>query len=242
MDVEELIERESIQEDWTILDIVKKHPPSGWKDLFSEELYQNYQDVDEFLSDKKFYPLKKNLFRALEITSLKMVKVVIIGMDPYYTNSMIDNVETPTGQGLCFSVHKKDKIPPSLNNIFKEMIDTKVIDKFPEHGDLTRWAMQGCLLLNACLTVFPGSSGNNKKIWEFFVKKVITLINENNPKTVFILWGNKAKELSKYISDSNIIIEGAHPSPLSAKFFFGGDYFNKTNSYLKKYNKKEIKW
>ena len=236
------------EDDWTLTDVVKKSKPLNWNNLFDD--IDEYAFIEENIAQKNeendiapnlYFPEKKNIFRAFELTPLSEVKVVIIGQDPYHTTTRIDNKTVPTAQGLSFSLHKKDKnINPSLKNIFKEL----VLEGFTVsgNGDLTKWALQGVLLLNACLTVQPGKPKSHGNIWMGFIKRTIRLISEYCPGTVYILWGSEAKKFEDDIDNCHCI-KGGHPSPLNRQGdFIGGDYFNKTNKILKYLGKKEIDW
>ena len=185
---------------------------------------------------KTVYPEKENIFNALKMTPYEKVKVVIVGQDPYHGEG--------EAHGLSFSVQKGIKIPPSLTNIFKELKSDLNIDA-PSCGDLTKWAEEGVLLLNAVLTVKKDRAASHKKIgWEKLTDYIIKLLNEKEEPVVFILWGNFAKEKSVYITNKHhLIISSPHPSPFSASYgFFGSKPFSKTNEFLKANNLKEIDW
>lgn len=239
----EFVITEEIQEDWTILDIVKKSPPLNWADLFGEEMMSNYESIQESVGDD-WFPYKRNLFRAFELTPLGSVKCVILGQDPYHsTIAGGPLIGQPTAQGLSFGSHPLDpNIPPSLKNIFKELRDSKAIDKMPTNGDLSRWAKTGCLMLNTSLTVKPHQANSHENLWMSFIYKVISILNEFNQDCIFVLWGKNASFYRKFINDSHPIMR-THPSPLSAsKGFFGCNHFNKINDILKLQKKKLIKW
>ena len=180
------------------------------------------------------YPKYVDIFNALKLTPYKNVKVVIIGQDPYHG--------VGEAHGLSFSVQKGIKLPPSLQNIFKELYDDLGI-KNGECGDLTPWARQGVLLLNSILSVRKDSPLSHKDLgWELLTDHIIKLINLKKEPVVFILWGGFARSKKKFITNKNhLIIESVHPSPLSAyNGFFGSKPFSKTNNFLKKNNIKEI--
>ncbi len=212
-----------------------------WHDFILEESKKSYFiDLQNFVNKeyetKTIYPLKDEIFNAFKLTPFDQVKVVIIGQDPYFNPNQ--------AHGLCFSVRKGIKVPPSLVNIYKEL-QSDVGISIPNHGDLTYWAKQGVLLLNAVLTVeaFKPLS-HNKKGWEIFTQTMIEKLNaDDNPK-VFLLWGAKAIEKEKMITNPNhLILKAAHPSPLSAyNGFFGCRHFSKTNEFLRSKNRKEIDW
>jgi uracil-DNA glycosylase len=171
----------------------------------------------------------------LNLTKYEDVKVVIIGQDPYH--------QPGQAHGLCFSV-QNTKIPPSLQNIYKE-IEAELGRKSITNGDLTKWAQQGVLLLNAVLTVRESCPNSHKnKGWELITKAIIKLLNERKKPVVFILWGANAIEMGKGIDKNrHFVLSCAHPSPLSAyNGFFGCGHFNKTNSILKQMGETEIEW
>lgn len=208
--------------------------------LIPEFEKQYFSKLIEFVENeyktKTIYPPIDNIFNAFNFCNFDNLKVVIIGQDPYHGEKQAN--------GLCFSVHKEVKIPPSLVNIFKE-IKEDLGKIFPENGDLTRWAKQGILLLNAVLTVEANKAGSHRNIgWEKFTDAVIKYISENKQNIVFILWGNYAKEKKQLIDNNkHLILEAAHPSPFSAySGFFGCKHFSKTNKYLKNNGIKEIDW
>ncbi|MEI6042021.1 MAG: uracil-DNA glycosylase [bacterium] len=182
------------------------------------------------------YPAKQNIFRAFNLCSFENVKVVIIGQDPYHGPNQAN--------GLCFSVNDGVTPPPSLKNIYKEIEnDLHIVPQ--KSGDLSRWAKQGVLLLNATLTVGSHAPGSHqKKGWEEFTDFVIEKLSSEREGLVFILWGNYAKKKGKKIdTKKHLVLEAAHPSPFSVyKGFFGTKHFSKTNKYLKKRGVREIDW
>ena len=213
----------------------------SWKKILNSEFKKEYfNSLVSFLKDEYknniIYPPGKKIFSSFDYCPFNKVKVVIIGQDPYHGINQAN--------GLCFSVNKEIKIPPSLFNIFKEIKNDVGID-IPDHGDLEGWAIQGVLLLNSILTVrknLPGSHSN--KGWEIFTDKVISIISKNKNNIVFLLWGNYAKSKLKNIDrNKHLILTSSHPSPFSANnAFFNSFHFSKTNNYLKKNNIREIKW
>lgn len=213
----------------------------SWKKILNSEFKKEYfNSLVTFLKDEYknniIYPPGKKIFSSFDYCPFDKVKVVIIGQDPYHGINQAN--------GLCFSVNKEIKIPPSLFNIFKEIKSDVGID-IPNHGDLKRWAIQGVLLLNSVLTVrqnLPGSHSN--KGWENFTDKVISIISKNKNNIVFLLWGSYAKSKLKNIDQNkHLILTSSHPSPFSAyNGFFNSYHFSKTNKYLKKNNIREIKW
>ena len=187
------------------------------------------------ISDKKVYPSYENIFRALNLTQFKDVKVVIIGQDPYHGEN--------EANGLAFSINKEVKITPSLRNIFKELKNDLNIDR--TNTDLSSWAKQGVLLLNSVLTVEKDTPLSHSNIgWQEITNYIIKYISSNKNNVVFILWGNFAKQYKEIIDSSkHLIIESAHPSPFSAnRGFFNSKPFSRTNNYLKKNNQSVIDW
>lgn len=183
------------------------------------------------------YPNPKNIFRAFDLCPLDQVKVVIVGQDPYHGEGQAN--------GLCFAVHENIPLPPSLKNIFKEISSDMGYDPDKQSGDLSRWARQGVLLLNATLTVRKDQAGSHqKKGWEEFTTAAIDAVARQNKHVVFILWGNYARTKGARIDRSkHFVIESAHPSPLSAhNGFFGSKPFSKANIYLESHGLSPIDW
>ena len=212
-----------------------------WDEILKEEFSSDcYLKLREFLkqeySSRTIYPPMFDIFNSMKHTPFDNVKVVIIGQDPYH--------EPGQAMGLSFSVPKGEKIPPSLVNIYKE-IQKETGEVMPTHGDLTGWAKQGVLLLNAVLTVRAHQANSHKgKGWEAFTDGVIKKISCLNNGVVFMLWGANART-KKVLIDHNkhLVLESAHPSPLSAyNGFFGCNHFIKANEYLTSLGKQPIKW
>ncbi|MBC7767007.1 uracil-DNA glycosylase [Arenimonas sp.] len=214
---------------------------SSWKTLIKDQFSQDYFKIlSEFVTSeyntRTIYPTQKEIFKAFDLCPFNKTKVIIIGQDPYHGLNQAN--------GLSFAVHKNIPLPPSLKNIFKE-IESDVGIKPEQNGDLSRFATQGVLLLNATLTVraqTPGSHQN--KGWEQFTDAVIKKLSDKKEHLVFILWGNYAKKKGLVIDrNKHCIIESSHPSPFSAhNGFFGSKPFSKTNEYLKKIGVSEIDW
>ena len=195
-----------------------------------------YNSILKMYDTKTIYPIKDNIFNALKYTSYKDTKVVIVGQDPYH--------EEGQAHGLSFSVQKGIDIPASLQNIYKELYNDLGIPP-KKDGDLTGWAKQGVLLLNAVLTVEAHKAGSHRNLgWEPLTDYIIKALNNKNEPVVFILWGNFAKEKAKLITNpKHYIIMSPHPSPLSAYAgFFGSKPFSKTNDYLTKNKMTTIDW
>ena len=214
---------------------------NDWDEIL--KVIENSEGFKKFLNmiNEKYntsivYPPKNYVFNALKLTSYKDTKVVIVGQDPYHGEG--------EAHGLSFSVQKGIKIPPSLHNIYKELYNDLGIES-SEYGDLTKWAKEGVLLLNAVLTVEKDKPASHRNLgWELLTDYIIKSLNEKNEPIVFILWGNFAKAKQKYITNPNhLVLTSTHPSPFSANNgFFGSKPFSKTNDYLIKNNIKPIDW
>jgi len=192
--------------------------------------------INNEYKNKIIFPEKSNVFNALKLTPYKNVKVVIVGQDPYHG--------VGEAHGLSFSVQKGIKIPPSLKNIYQEL-ESDLGIKPAEYGDLTKWAQEGVLLLNAVLTVEKDKPASHQgKGWERLTDFIIKKLNEKEEPIVFILWGNFARSKKVFITNKkHLIIESTHPSPFSARNgFFGSKPFSKTNNFLLKNNIKPIDW
>ena len=214
---------------------------NGWdeflQDVFSSDNYKNLRSFlkNEYLS-QTVYPSMYDIFNCFKVTALDDVKVVILGQDPYHGQGQ--------AMGLSFSVPKGIAVPPSLQNIYKELESDLSIPR-PAHGDLTSWAKQGVLLLNAVLTVRANTPNSHKdKGWETFTDSVIKKLSDKKDGLVFILWGNNARQKKSLIDgQKHLILESPHPSPFSAySGFFGCKHFSKTNAYLLSKNKPIIDW
>jgi len=219
----------------------------SWKEALRDEFEKPYfTELTAFVKNEylstKIFPPPKFIFNAFELCLFDKVKVVILGQDPYHGDGQ--------AHGLCFSVPEKVAVPPSLQNIYKEIVSdvglpTQAGGTMPTHGNLEHLAKQGVLLLNATLTVrahTPGSHQN--KGWEEFTDSTIRTLSNKKENLVFILWGNYAKKKSSLIDQNkHLILEAAHPSPFSAyNGFFGCKHFSKTNAYLQKNGERPIQW
>lgn len=212
-----------------------------WDELLKGEFEKEYYlKLREFLKNEYFtyqvYPNMYDIFNALKFTSYSDVKAVIIGQDPYHGPGQ--------AHGLCFSVQKGVAIPPSLQNMYKELYSDLGIPP-ANHGYLKKWADNGVLMMNAVLTVRGGQANSHRNMgWEIFTDKVIELLNKREQPMVFILWGNNAKQKMKLITNPNhLILQAAHPSPLSAfNGFFGCKHFSKTNDFLANHGIAPIDW
>jgi len=215
---------------------------NSWKEALQKEFDKDYFVKltnfvrEEYLSGKTIYPAAKNIFNAFNLCPLDSVRVVIIGQDPYH--------EPGQAHGLCFSVESGVDLPPSLINIYKE-IESDLGRKSITHGDLTSWAEQGVLLLNATLTVRAHAAASHAGHgWEEFTDSVIKTVAENRKNVVYMLWGSYAQKKAEFVDNkSNLILKSAHPSPLSAyRGFFGNHHFSQANNYLVENGYKAIDW
>ncbi|HEY4195435.1 MAG TPA: uracil-DNA glycosylase [Mucilaginibacter sp.] len=215
----------------------------SWLEVLHGEFEKDYMlKLKKFLKEEKeaghkVYPKGSDIFNAFNKTPFDKLKVVILGQDPYHGEHQ--------AHGLSFSVQKGITPPPSLKNIYKELATDIPGFKIPTHGELTEWAEQGVMLLNATLTVQAGTPGSHqKKGWEEFTDKVIKTISDKKEGIVFILWGSYAQAKAELIDQKkHFIIKSPHPSPFSAdRGFFGSKPFSKTNEILVKEGKKPIDW
>lgn len=213
----------------------------SWKVVLEEEFNKPYfETLAAFLKEEKakhtvIYPPGSLIFQAFNMTPFDRVKVVVLGQDPYHNPG--------EAMGLCFSVPKGIRIPPSLQNIYKEL-QNDVGVSIPSHGDLSRWAENGVFLLNAMLTVEKNKPGSHQSIgWQLFTDRVIQLLSEKRQGLVFLLWGNFARKKAGLIDASrHLILEAAHPSPLAKGAFFGCKHFSKANAYLQSQGKSPVDW
>ena len=207
------------------------------KPEFSKPYYRElYNFVKEEYSTREIFPPSDKIFSALEHTSVKDVKVVIIGQDPYH--------EPGQAHGMSFSVLPGVKTPPSLQNMYKEL-NSELGCYIPNNGYLVKWADQGVLLLNAVLTVRSGAANSHKgKGWEQFTDAVIRAVNAQDRPVVYLLWGSNARAKKALINNpKHLVLETVHPSPLSAyNGFFGCGHFKKANEFLKEHGMTPIDW
>ncbi|MDX2001123.1 MAG: uracil-DNA glycosylase [Chitinophagales bacterium] len=220
--------------------ITPKIEPS-WAKALESEFQQDYfagiktKLLEEKTQSKTIYPPGPLIFNAFNLTPFDQVKVVIIGQDPYHGAGQ--------AHGLCFSVQRGVKPPPSLVNIFKE-INQDLGIPIPNHGCLENWAKQGVLLLNAILTVRAGEPASHNSFgWQEFTNAAIKALSDKRESLVFLLWGRYAQEKEILIdTEKHYVLKTAHPSPFSATKFFGCKHFSKTNELLKKHGKAPIDW
>ena len=214
---------------------------SDWSNLLVEEFDQPYfRELMEFVHGERqtaeVFPPAEDVFRAFQLTSYASTKVVILGQDPYHGPGQ--------AHGLSFSVSEDTKLPPSLRNMYRELVDDLGVPK-PNHGNLESWARQGVLLLNTVLTVRRGEANSHqKKGWEKFTDAIFQLVGKRDQPTVFILWGKPAAKKAKWINDEHhLIIESPHPSPLSARRgFFGSKPYSRVNEFLAARDLQTINW
>ena len=221
---------------------MKVNIETHWKKILKDEFRKPYfHNLASFVKDEYdqyiCYPKGSDIFRAFELTPFPEVKVVITGQDPYHGPGQ--------AHGLCFSVQKGIQVPPSLVNIFKE-VKNDIGKPIPNSGDLSDWARQGVMLLNATLTVRAHQAGSHQgQGWETFTNAIITHLSEVRENLVFLLWGGFAKRKSTLIDkDKHLVLTSGHPSPLSANrgYWFGNNHFSQTNAYLEKHGFDVIKW
>jgi uracil-DNA glycosylase len=215
---------------------------NGWRERLEPEFSQPYMEsLGNFLAaeekaGKTIFPKAAHCFNALNTTVFDDVSVVILGQDPYHGPGQ--------AHGLCFSVRPGVEVPPSLVNIFKEL-NQDLGTPIPDHGCLQPWAEQGVLLLNSVLTVSQGNAGSHRgQGWETFTDRVIRYLNDERESVVFLLWGSYAQKKGSFIDrNRHLVLEGPHPSPLSAyRGFFGGRYFSRANEWLSEKGLKPVEW
>ena len=215
---------------------------NDWDEILDGEFDKDYYvRLRQFLINEyktcRVYPSMYDIYNAMKLTAYNDVKCVIIGQDPYHGEGQ--------AHGLSFSVRQGIAPPPSLVNIFKEIYNDVGIDNSGKHGDLTKWAENGVLLLNSVLTVRANQPRSHRGMgWENFTTEIITLLNKREKPMVFLLWGNDAKQKMIYLTNPNhLVLTSAHPSPLSAyNGFFGCRHFSKANEFLRKNGLEEIDW
>lgn len=206
------------------------------EDEFGKEYFKNLNEfLEKEYKEKTVYPKKEDIFKVFELLSIEDVKVVILGQDPYHNEN--------EAMGIAFSVPKFVKVPPSLKNMYKELEDDLGICN--TSGCLVSWLLQGVFLLNTVLSVRKNEPGSHQnKGWEIFCEKVLSILDKEEKKKVFVLLGNSAKKYKKCLKNKkHSIIEGVHPSPLSAyRGFFGSKIFSRINEVLRQSGEEEINW
>ncbi len=225
----------------TVVSIQFPPLPDGWASALAPATQAaSYRSLVEFVlgecQEQTVFPPTDQVFRALELTPLQAVKVVILGQDPYHNHGQAN--------GLSFSVGPNIKVPPSLRNIYRELADDLGVS-IPNHGNLEAWARQGVLLLNTVLTVRAHQANSHRnKGWEQLTDAILRVINEGLSSVVFVLWGSHAQKKRALIEESrHLVLASAHPSPLSARNgFFGSRPFSKINEHLRAAGRAEIDW
>lgn len=213
----------------------------NWEQLIEQEEAKGTFDtlrpyLDQAYKERIIYPAKENIFRALEMTPLDKVRVVILGQDPYHGPNQ--------AQGFSFSVPANEKIPPSLRNIYQEIFN-EYQTPVQRSGDLSDWASQGVLLLNSILTVEQGKPMSHSNLgWQNFTDDILRVLNVQNQPIVFMLWGAQARKAKRFLNNPNhLILESVHPSPLSAnRGFFNSGQFKKANEFLESKGESPIDW
>ncbi len=212
----------------------------SWREVLKDEFQSAYFDklvasVKKAKQSNSVYPPGKLLFQAFNAVPFHKVKVVILGQDPYHNPG--------EAMGLCFSVPRDTRIPPSLKNIYRELI-SDIQFKPPMHGDLSAWTERGVFLLNAMLTVEKNKPGSHRKMgWQTFTDAVIRKLSEEREGLVFMLWGNFARGKSTLIDASkHLVLEAAHPSPLARGAYFGSKHFSQANDYFRQNGQHTIDW
>jgi len=228
-----------------LYDYVQANQFGSWDKVF-KSADKELKLISNHLSNMgEYYPGLSDIFKTFELCPLDKVKVVILEQDPYHS------VENGTCQanGLSFSTNIGKKVQPSLVNIYKHIKKEYPEFEIPIHGDLSKWATQGVLLLNTCLTVTPHQAGSHKKIWNGFITRVFTGIAEVNPKCIYVLWGGPAQSMEPLLNPQSIKLRASHPSPFWAYksnknvlAFMECDHFRMINKYLSESKKDEIDW
>lgn len=230
---------QSIPLDIDLLEQARRFPPPTWEEVFrdaDDEIREAQESILKLgKGDSTCFPPYHLVYIAFRLTPLPKVKVVVVGQDPYHNEGQ--------AMGLSFSVPRGVKIPPSLLNIFKETESCIPGFKMPSHGDLTRWAQQGVLMLNKCWTVIPHKAGSHKNIWMGGTNRAVKALIAHNSKIIWVLWGNEAQKLTKIIGEKGFKLTAAHPSPLSAsRGFFGCGHPKLINEQLIKLGEKPVDW
>lgn len=212
----------------------------SWKQALTTEFTKPYweemtEKIREQYQSQVVYPSAKNIFRAFDLCPFDKVKVVIVGQDPYHGKGQAN--------GLSFAVNDGIPLPPSLQNIFKEIHNDLAITPLPS-GDLSRWAKQGVLMLNSVLTVLASKPASHAGLgWEYFTDAAIQALNDQREHIVYMLWGKYAKEKGSVINrENNLVLTSGHPSPYSANLFFGNHHFSLCNKYLEEHGLSPIDW
>lgn len=236
----------AVQESWTIEEVARRATPLGWTEQFQAAMPEIQETSEDINDDERIYgkcfPLRRDLFQAFHLTPLKNVRVVIVGQDPYHSVDPYSGL--PQAVGMSFSVRRTAPIPPSLRNIYRNLERWMPGFQYPDHGDLTSWALQGVLLLNKCLTVRKGQAGSHGDLWMGFVTKVLTALGEHRPNAIYMLWGAKAQDLmvKGYIGDRATVLTAIHPSGFNGNKFLEHDHFGEVNKILVGRGETPINW
>lgn len=243
---------EEITPEMSISQVAKNYYPLGWEKLFKDsEVIDNIANAENMIHEQaqelgipySIVPLNKDIFNAFHWCPLNRVKVIIVGQDPYLA---INSDGLPQAWGASFATRPDTKLQPSLKNIYIELANSVPGFQAPQHGDLRTWARQGVLLLNTALTANT-TLGQQKKykhyyLWSYFVQKVLQIINISRPNTVVMLWGREAQHQLETNCGKLKVLTAAHPSPFSAKKFWGCNHFNLANEYLIERDETPIDW
>lgn len=235
--------RKPVDQSMTVKEVIQCGVPGSWSKLF-ESKRDTLDEISDTLAgaeerDGMWYPRKEYLFNAYYLTPLSIIKICILGQDPYI---QIGADGQPRPIGLSFAVRRTDVVPKSLQMIFTELSNDITEFKYPSHGDLTRWCRQGVFLLNASLTVNPAKSGSHgTHLWEDFLISTFDEIGRANPNCIWMLWGGDAKNYAQYIKNKRYILEAAHPVARNGGFL-GCKHFSKANEILESLSEKKIDW
>lgn len=233
-----------VDDTWSIEKIARESPPAGWASSFKDML-PRIAHVSKMVEkaeggDYISVPPREDIFAALELVRVHDVKIIIIGQDPYHS---IDRDGRPQACGLSFSTRRGHVVPPSLRNIYKELKKEYPDFVEPDHGDLTSWARQGVLLLNAALTTKPGQAGAHGQIWKGVISAIIQAVANYNPECIMLLWGKNAEKVGDLAPESMQKLICAHPSPVNTKGgFLGCNHFRQANQLLVKAGLEPIDW
>jgi uracil-DNA glycosylase len=229
----------------SLTELIYQYPPPGWEYMF-EQCRNDLKHIDEMLSKKgRYFPDQVDVFKVYDLCPPTLIKIVIIGQDPYHTtyNGL------PQANGISFSTNKGCPIQPSLLNMYKELKNEYPEFTIPKHGDLTEWVEQGVFLLNSCLTVTPGKPNSHDGLWDGIINRTISYLNHINPQCVWIFLGKNAATFDSKLTTRAIKLYSSHPSPLSATrgfgsnpAFIGSDIFKKANEKLIEHGKEPINW
>lgn len=235
------ISTEGVTEEWTIKEVATKRCPYGWENIF-KKMDGTFDHIQKIIDKEggRVVPLRKDIFNAFHWCSLRKTKVVIVGQDPYYT---IMNDGRPDAVGASFSTRRDARLRESVQNIFVEVKNDYPEFKIPNHGDLSGWAKQGVLLLNASLTTIAGIDKGHPHIWDGVINEVFAEIKNNSPHAIILLWGRDAqKQILPFVGKLKYLTS-SHPSPKSAKYgFFGCSHFKLTNEHLISKGIQPIDW